>query len=225
MRNMRTMLVAGLALLVCVGSAQAAAQLVLTGMSTPATGLISYTVAAVAPTGEQVTNLSDISVTPLSVHHVWPSFDTDGTPFIGDVAAPPFGNAAWDVYDTHILIPQDDLILELGDPVGETNDGTDPAGLGLSIVVGIEYFATTGLGDFGHIPVTEPSTMVFSPAHSVDIIQVVAEVGTTIWLSGGIVHTFEGDTARTDCTIELPEPATMSLLGFGGLLLLKRKRR
>ena len=226
---MRNVILGTLAVLICIGSAQAAISLVVTPLQSPDPGLRRYKVTAVEDSSRQITVLSDINVT--GCHNVTQAYDPGNVikdPDWTAAAQAPFGSAAWAIYDTYLLLDDvgehDNVISQLGGALAETNDNSDPASLGLGQMVGVWYPATVGMGSFGH-PVGTASLIVVANAGTcLDFLQVVVPVGQTAYLDIGIVYGPEPLKDEFEDVPIIPEPATMSLLVLGGVALLRRRR-
>ncbi len=80
-----------------------------------------------------------------------------------------------------------------------------------------------GLGTYGHGESASSFALLpAAAATSVDLLQVVLEEGAKALLTVSVVNE---QLERSQLRMEIPEPATLSLLALGGLALLRRKRQ
>ena len=215
---MRKVLLGTLAVLLCVGSAQAAISFSITQNAAPAPGLDSYTVTVLQDDGiRPIAVMSDLNIT--GTHNV----DANSGPVTQaeDWVDGLLMDATWAKYDTHLLLDDTQIASTFGSAITETNDGSDPAGLNLFKLAA----ATEGVGSFGN-PVggTQDSLLILNGGFSLDLLQVVVPAGTTALMDIGIVY---GEDSIKEEFVDVPivpEPATMSLLVLGGVALLRRRR-
>ena len=194
----------------------------ITPNAAPAPGLESYTVTAVSTDATNLVTFSDIHVTG-STHNVW-GFGGDPKTPKTDPFPSTFLKAEWAAYDTHLIVPGGDILTELGSALDEGNDGSNPAGLSLELDPPFAGFTPViGVGEYGHGASASSFALVpAAQATSVDLLQVVIPEGDKAWLSMGVVNAQLAKTAFEN--VEIPEPATLSLLAFGGLALLRRRK-
>jgi hypothetical protein len=139
----------------------------------PNGGFISHTLTAVGTAGEVINTFSNPLITPISglgIHNVWGFPGTTRTPSAAEHAAP-FFNADWTDYDTYFKFGGADLVLNLGTPFDETNNGATAGTLGLS-----QAFSTPTNSGFGTYTSAADSTRVITPAKAssnVEFFQVV----------------------------------------------------
>ena len=137
---------------------------------------------------------------------------------------------SWLPFDTHCLFVDDDFVTKGVDGYVETNDGTDPAGLGLTSPLGETFNPTVGVGAYDQLGA---ALLTESTASSMDIIQLVVPAGTPLQLgqvgtfaepyaAGSVAAPGHGDT---QFEIGIPEPATFGVLAVGGVAMLIRRRR
>ena len=129
-------------------------------------------------------------------------------------------------------MPESDILTQLGCPLDETNDGSDPCWWRPELDPPFAAFLpVVGLGTYGHCE--SPSSFALKPeaqAASVDLLQVVLLEGDEALLTIAVVNE---ELERSQLNLAIPEPATLSLLSLlvlslpkrGGLALLRRKRR
>ena len=198
------------------------ATLQLTVNAAPAPGLESYTVTAVSTDSSNLVTFSDIHIDD-PVHNVW-GFGNDPVTTMAADFPSTFLAAEWVVYDTHLLVPAEDILTQLGSPLDEGNDGSNPAGLALELDPPFAAFVpVVGVGTFGHGEGASSFALLpAAAATSVDLLQVVLVEGTKARLDVAIVNE---QLERSSLGMEIPEPATLSLLALGGLALIRRKRR
>ena len=221
----KTLFTLAVAVLFVAASAQATVvTLEVTKNANPASGLESYTIAAVTDTGV-VATLSDINVSGSIAQTGANLYGSMGlTPYIGDFAAPI--DPATSPYDSHCVVPATDILSEIGGLVGETNDGNDINGLDPLAGVGFAP-SWSGMGTLGTPTNYSMALLPAAQKASVDVFQVVVPAGTApnVWVLVGVV-TLEGDDSfKYPREVQLPEPATMLMLGIGGVGLVLRRRR
>ncbi len=216
---MRKVLIGALAVLLCVGTAQAAISLSVSTAPCPVAGMTRYIVTAATGTSEVVATVSDLTING-AVHQVWDNIALGGAPSpqIDSLLARP---ADWYDGDTCLLILDDTL----GDNGAwtETNDLT-MGGSGLTLFAG-SFPPQTGMGTYGHTGATSEGLDPAQQASTVPIMQVVAPTGVTMDVTIG--YGLPGGIGVEDVFVDfpIPEPATMSLLVLGGVAMIARKRR
>jgi len=225
---MRKVMVAGLAVLLCVGMAQAAVTLSVAKYASTSPSLDRYVVTATAAGGDLVVGIANLQITG-SVHNVQiPSMgpaipvlqadDLDGCPTI---------KADWLGGDTCLLLV-DDGAGDLGGDFAETSDASNMYAADFAKYAG-SFAPVTGMGTFGHPSATGNMEGLdgTQQAASVDFLQVcLPKTSTGVSLAVDIVYGPAGGSAETQSMeASITEPATMSLLVLGGVAALVRKRR
>ena len=206
-----------------VGPVQGAITLQITQLPDPAAGLNSYRVTAVSD-GPKVFTFSDLTITGVEVHNVADFTTTESLTIDFWTSPGTFTEAAWSIYDTHVLIPDGDLLTSVGPALAEGNDQADPVGLALAPAAFPTFPAKVGMGTFGHSgPGASFVLLPENAATSVDFLQVVVLDGDVALLTVGIVDENQRKDEFVDVPI-VPEPATMTLLALGGAALLRRRR-
>jgi hypothetical protein len=107
----------------------------------PQSDLLQYRLSAVGTNGEVINTFSHPTLTPSNtshrgVHNVANVVTNSGTPSTAD-QIPGLFDSSWATYDTHLLFGgYQDLALDLGQPLTETNDGATTGQLGLTSAYG-----------------------------------------------------------------------------------------
>lgn len=156
----------------------------------PAPGLQQFTLTGIGTEGERLNGLGGLNITG-DVHQVWSSNGLVHIPSTSfdDVTTNSNFLADWKQFDTHMLFPGSDILIQIGPP-SETNDGSDPFGLGLEHH-NPDQDPLVGLGTYGQ---SEDSATALFPAGAsdrLDFLQVVvpSRVGVTATftlLAGGL---------------------------------------
>ena len=177
---------------------------------------------AVSTDSSNLVTFSDIHIDD-PVHNVWGYGNDPVTKMAADFPAT-FLKTEWAVYDTHLLVPAEDILTQLGSPLDEDNDGSNPAGLALELDSPFNAFVpVVGVGPYGHGEGASSFALLpAAAATSVDLLQVVLVEGTKARLDLAIVNE---QLERSSLGMEIPEPATLSLLTMGALILVRRKMR
>jgi hypothetical protein len=192
-------------------------------------GLLSYTVSAVAKPGTApattITSIGTLDTLTVGVIGAPIGNYTDGilhneqftqsSPPFGRLVTPDMVGAGSSSVDTHFLVDPSKVIAV--QPLSEPE--VDPASSGEPgdySPVGVTGFGDYLLGAYAYTGGNEPN----ETSHA--FLQVVIPSGTTAYgyiqvAGAGKAEDFEG--------FAIPEPATMSLLGLGGLAALIRRRK
>ena len=203
-----------------VATVYGGATLQFTANPAPAPGLESYTITVVSTDGSNLVTFSDIHIDD-PVHNVW-GFGNDPVTTMAADFPSTFLKAEWAAYDTHLLVPESDMLTQLGSPLDEGNDGSNPAGLSLELdppFAGFLPVVGVGASSFALVPAAQ--------ATSVDLFQMVATEGSVRWGWGSpspICYVVNERLERFPLYAP-PEPATVSLLALGSLVLLRRRKR
>jgi hypothetical protein len=221
-------------LVVLSAAAASQAAIMISGNATPTNlpqgNLVSYTLTAVGTAGEVLNTFSRPTLTPMraadkGVHNVANAVTNSGTPS-RDQQTPGLFDSSWATYDTYLLFGgPNDLALDLGTPLSETNDGSTAGMLGLNPV------PAAPRSGYGNLSSGTDSTKVLVPGKagpSVPFMQVVMRSGDFAHLDIEIVGN-GGEVVQSfnDLVIGvIPEPATMSLIGLAliGLVGFARRR-
>ena len=218
---MKTQVAIAVLVLAFAATVYGGATLQLTVNAAPAPGLESYTVTAVSTDGSNLVTFSDIHIDD-PVHNVW-GFGDDPISTMAGHFPSTFVKAEWAAYDSHLLVPEADILTQLGSALDEGNDGSNPAGLSLELDPPFAGFLPViGVGPYGHGESASSFALLpAAAATSVDLLQVVLAEGTKALLNLAVVNE---QLERSQLSKEIPEPATLSLLALGGLALIRRKR-
>lgn len=183
------------------------------------------TLRAVGTAGEVINSFAGINI-PGGVHNVQPGFGQPST-HRGHWTGAPNGdsNPAWAAFDTYLLFNPADAANVVGfiGAIEESNDNTDPAGLGL---MGAVLGANEGLGFYRFAAPADQLVITPGAASSnVPFLQVVIPTGSQALLDCVL---FDAQGTRydiNDFAIGIPEPATLALAGMGliGFVALRRK--
>ena len=225
----RTM-AAMLATVMMAGVAQAGLILEITQNPDPASGLESFTVTAIGTEGEVVATIGNLALVG-DVHQVWPLGGTRTA--VPEELSGGLWDSAWDQYDTHLLIPESD-ILTMQATLMETNDGADPAGLNLVGPFGPTSNPTVGLGMLTMDMTNGDAGLALMPDAQqarVDLLQVVIPKGSSenvkinVMLLGS--QSLDAGVAFHDIPLlAIPEPGSLAGLLIGtGVFALQRRRR
>jgi hypothetical protein len=190
----------------------------------PQGGLVRITLTAVGTAGEVINTFSNPLITPvggLGIHNVWGFPGTTPTPSAAEHAAF-FFNADWADYDTYFKFGGADLVLNLGTPFDETNNGATAGTLGLS-----QAFSTPTNSGFGTYTSASDSTRVIVPAKassSVEFFQIVTRAQDVFRFQARIEGS--GAVSNIDIVPAIPEPITAALAGlaFIGCCTVTRRR-
>ena len=199
------------------------ARLQLTANPAPAPGLESYTVTAVSTDSSNLVTFSDIHIDD-PVHHVW-GYGDDPITTREHHFPSTFLKAEWSAYDTHLLVAEEDILTHLHPHLDEGNDGSNPAGLVLELDPPLTTSVPViGLGRNGHGQQHQHygsfALLPHAEARTVDLLQVVLLEGTEALLTLAVVAGMD----RSQLSLVIPEPATLSLLALGGLAAFRRRR-
>ena len=194
-------------------TAYGGATLTLTANPAPAPGLESYMVTAVSTDASNLVTFSDIHIDD-PVHNVWGYANDPVTTMADDFIAEPFLKAWWQLYDTHLLVPESDIFTHTGSSLDEGNDGSNPAGLWLELDPPFGAFVpVVGVGTYGHGEGDSSFTLsLAAQATSVDLLQVVLVEGTKAPLTLAIVN---DQMERSELGMVIPEPAPGDANGDG----------
>jgi len=214
-------------MMVLGGVSQAGVILNVTSMGSPAVGLEAFKVTAVGTEGEDVASIASLSLT--GAHQVWENaIASTKSTLAGDLSAGTFGNAAWEAFDSHLLLDSSLHINSPGFGVDETNDGSDPTGLSPLTPANPAFAAFTGVAGLGDLFFTGVAAQVtLTPFEaSVDLLYVVVEAGQAALLDVTFVDgSASGFIDFTGVEVGVvPEPASIVLIGLGGLLACTRRR-
>ncbi len=187
-------------------------------------GYTQYTISARGNEGETVNTIQGLAAeNGALVHHV------GGLGFGGSVPTPtleatkgtaaPF-NADWLAYDSHALWANEDLVGAVGSALDETNDNSTRGTLGLSQAFGQDPFS--GLGTFGQGADGAAAFVQAKAGGFVDVAQIVLAPGTQpLWVGATI---FDSTGGSRYSHVQIPEPASIAMLGLGGLAMLRRRK-
>ncbi len=181
----------------------------------PAPGLASYTLTLVGD-GENIVTIAGLEVHGL-VHQVWAE-QSDYSVFPEDLDSP-LWDSQWDIYDTHLLITDDQRLTNFGEII-ETSDGSNPAGLdlkglfpGTEPIVGLGTFKMSRDGAIALVPESQTPR--------VELMQLVVPADQCVDVS---LVAF-GSTSRDGAPIHFvcPEPTAGLILAAGFFMAPRRK--
>jgi hypothetical protein len=140
----------------------------------------------------------------------------------GDLVASGLWDTAWNALDTHLLFDTNAHIQSPGTAVDENNDGLDPVGLGPLLPPAFPAFpAQVGLGNL-FFTGGQPIFTILPYVESLDFLQVVVPSGQAALLDMIFIDSSSsGFLPYTN--VEIPEPATLTLLAIGGLLMVRHR--
>ena len=178
----------------------------------PAPGLASFLVSVVGD-GENVSTIAELNVTG-DVHQIWAAgADRSAIPEdLSTVLWPP----QWDLFDTHILVPEDAMLIRLGN-LSEKNDGSNPVNLDLEGPFGDQTKPSIGLGG---LTINSDGAFTLRP----EFVLPRLELLQLVILEGGIAHVelkAFGSITRDGTALQIwtPEPTAGLLLGLGLLAM------
>ena len=233
---MRNVLIGALALMIGVASAQATITAWVTPVSDPALlpGLSAYKLMVVAHDQNEISAINNINLT--GVHQASMGTPPSGqTPWTESWALQPAGlQLAQLANDTRMLLPADAPLGTdtLPDTTGstpvETNDSTNPSGgaVPFEVTPGNNLPCALGIGTLSNTGGI--GLDLANRNYVLEVAYVVVPSGpntghATLTASFGKSGNPFPDEATAG--VDIPEPATMSLLALGGVAVLARKRR
>jgi hypothetical protein len=235
---MRNVLIGALAVLVGAAAAQASVTAWIEPVVDPnlLPGLAAYKLKACTTDGADIFNVKNLSITG-AVHQAFMGTPPAGqTPWTESWATqPPALQPAQLANDTRLLLVADtplgtDTLPDIGAPT-ETNDSSNPTGgTVLFDVSGSSFPCALGLGSLTHSGGIGQDQA--NRYYVMDIAYVVVPAGNvaSASMTATISYGGEGDPRYTfpedqAVGVDIPEPATMSLLALGACLPLLRRRR
>jgi len=229
MRILKLPIASVVVLLVVAVSARAGVMLQVTPLPSPHPLLEAFLVTAVADSGDLVGSFADMTLT--GVHSVTENAIGGGQSTSADEIGGTFWNPIWDAWDTRILLDlgAPTLTLSPGFVIGETNDGSNPAGLTPIELEGPAPFGafggTAGVGDLAYSVSTDQITLLAPRPESIAFLQVVIPIGTTANLSVTLLSDNNDVTPLSVAISGVPEPATILLAGMGFIGIFAGRRR